>query len=64
MTTRIESGQCAAGIDRRVFLTEVVLPLLQALGLTRHDLPRVPAEAVTEIDGPPGLLTAAARRTQ
>jgi acyl-[acyl-carrier-protein] desaturase len=28
--------------------------------LTRHDLPRVPAEAVTEIDGPPGLLTAAA----
>ena len=49
----------AAGIDRGVFLAEVVLPLLRALGLTRHDLPRVPAEAVTEIDGPPGLLTAA-----
>jgi acyl-[acyl-carrier-protein] desaturase len=52
----------AAGIDRGVFLTEVVLPLLRALGLTRHDLPRVPAEAVTEIGGPPGLLTAAASR--
>jgi acyl-[acyl-carrier-protein] desaturase len=49
----------AAGIDRRVFLAEVVLPLLRALGLTRRDLPRVPAEAVTEIGGPPGLLTAA-----
>jgi acyl-[acyl-carrier-protein] desaturase len=54
----------AAGIDRGVFLTEVVLPLLRALGLTRHDLPRVPAEAVTEIDGPPGLLTAAGRRAR
>jgi acyl-[acyl-carrier-protein] desaturase len=52
----------AAGIDRVVFLAEVVLPLLRALGLTLHDLPRVPAEAVTEIDGPPGLLTAAAAR--
>ena len=49
----------AAGIDRRVFLAEVVLPALRALGLTRHDLPRVPPEAVTEIGGPPGLLTAA-----
>jgi hypothetical protein len=54
----------AAGIDRGVFLAEVVLPLLRALGLTRHDLPLVPAEAVSEIDGPPGLLTAAGRRAQ
>ncbi|NJC73163.1 acyl-ACP desaturase [Planosporangium thailandense] len=49
----------AAGVDRGVFLAEVVLPLLKELGLTRHDLPRVPAEAVTEIPGPPGLLTQA-----
>ncbi len=48
-----------AGIDRGVFLVEVVLPLLKALGLSRHDLPRVPAQVVSEIPGPPGLLTAA-----
>ena len=53
----------AAGIDRGVFLAEVAVPLLRSLGLSRHDLPRVPAEAVTEISGPPGLLTAAATRT-
>jgi acyl-[acyl-carrier-protein] desaturase len=47
-----------AGIDRGVFLAEVVLPLLRALGLTRHDLPRVPPGVVTEIPGPAGLLTA------
>jgi acyl-[acyl-carrier-protein] desaturase len=52
----------AAGIDRGVFLAEVVLPFLRALGLTRHDLPRVPPEAVAEIPGPPGLLTAAGAR--
>ncbi|MGR6320042.1 acyl-ACP desaturase [Micromonospora soli] len=56
--TRVEVMR-AAGIDRSVFLTEVVLPLLRDLGLTRHDLPRVPAQAATEIPGPPGLLTAA-----
>ncbi|MEU8365349.1 acyl-ACP desaturase [Nonomuraea sp. NPDC048882] len=28
-----------AGIDRRVFLLEVIGPMLRALGLTRHDLP-------------------------
>ncbi|MFE4607489.1 acyl-ACP desaturase [Streptomyces niveus] len=33
-----------AGVDARVFFTEVVLPLLAALGLSRGDLFRVPAE--------------------
>ena len=48
----------AAGIDRGVFLGEVVLPLLRALGLTRRDLPRLPAGVAAEVPGPRGLLTA------
>ena len=50
----------AAGIDRSAFLAEAVLPMLRTLGLHRHDLPRVPAGAVREVPGPPGLLTAGA----
>ena len=36
-----------AGIDRGVFLQEIWAPVLKALKLTRHDLPRMtpPAEA-------------------
>lgn len=49
----------AAGVDRKVFLTEVVFPFLKQLGLSRRDLPLVPAQSVTEIPGPPGLLTEA-----
>ena len=49
----------AAGIDRGVFLAEVVLPLLRALGLTRHDLPLVPAEAVSGAETTTALRKAA-----
>lgn len=59
--TRIEVMR-AAGIDRGVFLSQVVLPLLKALGLSRHDLPRTPPRVVPEVPGPAGLLTAAGAR--
>lgn len=49
---RREDAMRVAGVDRGVFFTEVVLPLLGSLGLTRQDVYAVPL--------PPGARSAAA----